>query len=182
MLVLEQKARKWLDKAVEESDKADKLKAEGVEAHRPWFGAGGKIHKFFGGGSTDQFGSDPASVAYNKMLKGIYDAEEDALKRAEEFQDKASRIKEGANISTVISGSVEELENSIAEKRKALKKLTNREDYEAAMKAIEAEEKSWKPLRERKTRKAARTLLTTGMNFPMPACVHSASWRRPVSP
>ena len=31
VLVLEQKARKWLDKAVEESDKADKLKAEGAE-------------------------------------------------------------------------------------------------------------------------------------------------------
>lgn len=37
VLVLEQKARKWLDKAVEESDKADKLKAEGAESHRPWF-------------------------------------------------------------------------------------------------------------------------------------------------
>lgn len=69
VLVLEQKARKWLDKAVEESDKADKLKAEGAESHRPWFGAGGKIHKFFGGGSTNQFGSDPASVAYNKSSR-----------------------------------------------------------------------------------------------------------------
>lgn len=156
VLVLEQKARKWLDKAVEESDKADKLKAEGVEAHRPWFGAGGKIHKFFGGGSTDQFGSDPASVAYNKMLKDIYDAEEDALKRAEEFQDKAGRIKEGANISTVISGSVEELENSIAEKRKALKKLTNREDYEAAMKAIEAEEKKLEAITGKKNKKGGK--------------------------
>ena len=156
VLVLEQKARKWLDKAVEESDKADKLKAEGVEAHRPWFGAGGKIHKFFGGGSTDQFGSNPASVAYNKMLKDIYDAEEDALKRAEEFQDKASRIKEGANISTVISGSVEELENSIAEKRKALKKLTNREDYEAAMKAIEAEEKKLEAITGKKNKKGGK--------------------------
>ena len=141
ILVLEQKARKWLDKAVEESDKADKLKAEGVESHRPWFGAGGKIHKFFGGGSTDRFGSDPALVAYNKMLKDIYDAEEDALKRAEEFQDKAARIKEGTNINTVVSGSVEELENSIAEKRKALKKLAIKEYKESSMKVLEAEEK-----------------------------------------
>lgn len=156
ILVLEQKARKWLDKAVEESDKADKLKAEGVEAHRPWFGAGGKIHKFFGGGSTDQFGSDPASVAYNKKLKDIYDAEEDALKRAEEFQDKAARIKEGTNINTVVSGSVEELENSIAEKRKALKKLTNKEDYEAAMKVIEAEEKKLETITGKKNKDGGR--------------------------
>ena len=156
ILVLEQKARKWLDKAVEESDKADKLKAEGVESHRPWFGAGGKIHKFFGGGSTDQFGSDPASVAYNKMLKDIYDAEEDALKRAEEFQDKAARIKEGTNINTVVSGSVEELENSIAEKRKALKKLTNKEDYEAAMKVIEAEEKKLETITGKKNKDGGR--------------------------
>lgn len=156
VLVLEQKARKWLDKAVEESDKADKLKAEGAESHRPWFGAGGKIHKFFGGGSTDQFGSDPASVAYNKMLKDIYDAEEDALKRAEEFQDKAARIKEGTNINTVVSGSVEELENSIAEKRKALKKLTNKEDYEAAMKVIEAEEKKLETITGKKNKDGGR--------------------------
>ena len=156
ILVLEQKARKWLDKAVEESDKADKLKAEGVESHRPWFGAGGKIHKFFGGGSTDQFGSDPALVAYNKMLKDIYDAEEDALKRAEEFQDKAARIKEGTNINTVVSGSVEELENSIAEKRKALKKLTNKEDYEAAMKVIEAEEKKLETITGKKNKDDGR--------------------------
>lgn len=156
ILVLEQKARKWLDKAVEESDKADKLKAEGVESHRPWFGAGGKIHKFFGGGSTDQFGSDPALVAYNKMLKDTYDAEEDALKRAEEFQDKAARIKEGTNINTVVSGSVEELENSIAEKRKALKKLTNKEDYEAAMKVIEAEEKKLETITGKKNKDGGR--------------------------
>lgn len=156
VLVLEQKARKWLDKAVEESDKADKLKAEGAESHRPWFGAGGKIHKFFGGGSTDQFGSDPASVAYNKMFKDIYDAEEDALKRAEEFQDKAARIKEGTNINTVVSGSVEELENSIAEKRKALKKLTNKEDYEAAMKVIEAEEKKLETITGKKNKDGGR--------------------------
>ena len=156
ILVLEQKARKWLDKAVEESDKADKLKAEGVESHRPWFGAGGKIHKFFGGGSTDRFGSDPALVAYNKMLKDIYDAEEDALKRAEEFQNKAARIKEGTNINTVVSGSVEELENSIAEKRKALKKLTNKEDYEAAMKVIEAEEKKLETITGKKNKDGGR--------------------------
>lgn len=156
VLVLEQKARKWLDKAVEESDKADKLKAEGAEAHRPWFGAGGKIHKFFGGGSTDQFGSDPALVAYNRKLKGIYDAEEDALKRAEEFQDKAARIKEGTNINTVVSGSVEELESSIAEKRKALKKLTNKEDYEAAMKVIEAEEKKLETITGKKNKDGGR--------------------------
>ena len=156
VLVLEQKARKWLDKAVEESDKADKLKAEGAESHRPWFGAGGKIHKFFGGGSTDQFGSDPASVVYNKKLKDIYDAEENALKRAEEFQDKAARIKEGTNINTVVSGSVEELENSIAEKRKALKKLTNKEDYEAAMKVIEAEEKKLETITGKKNKDGGR--------------------------
>lgn len=156
VLVLEQKARKWLDKAVEESDKADKLKAEGAESHRPWFGAGGKIHKFFGGGSTDQFGSDPASVVYNKKLKDIYDAEEDALKRAEEFQDKAARIKEGTNINTVVPGSVEELESSIAEKRKALKKLTNKEDYEAAMKVIEAEEKKLETITGKKNKDGGR--------------------------
>lgn len=156
VLVQEQKARKWLDKAVEESDKADKLKAEGAESHRPWFGAGGKIHKFFGGGSTDQFGSDPASVVYNKKLKDIYDAEEDALKRAEEFQDKAARIKEGTNINTVVSGSVEELESSIAEKRKALKKLTNKEDYEAAMKVIEAEEKKLETITGKKNKDGGR--------------------------
>ena len=109
VLVLEQKARKWIDQAVEEGDKADKIKSEGVEVNRPWFGKGGKISKFFGGSTTNQFGSDPAVVAYTNKLKEVYDAEEEALKRAEEFQDEAKQIREGTNINTVITGSVEEL-------------------------------------------------------------------------
>lgn len=141
VLVLEQKARKWIDQAVEEGDKADKIKSEGVEVNRPWFGKGGKISKFFGGSTTNQFGSDPAVVAYTNKLKEVYDAEEEALKRAEEFQDEAKQIREGTNINTVITGSVEELESGIAEKRKALKKLTNKVDYDAALKVIEEEEK-----------------------------------------
>ena len=141
VLVLEQKARKWIDQAVEEGDKADKIKSEGVEVNRPWFGKGGKISKFFGGSTTNQFGSDPAVVAYTNKLKEVYDAEEEALKRAEEFQDEAKQIREGTNINTVITGSVEELESGIAEKRKALKKLTNKADYDAALKVIEEEEK-----------------------------------------
>lgn len=141
VLVLEQKARKWIDQAVEEGDKGDKIKSEGIESNRPWFGKGGKISKFFGGGTTNQFGSDPAVVAHNNKLKEVYDAEEDALKRAEEFQGEAKRIREGTNINTVITGSVEELESSIAEKRKALKKLTNKADYDAELKVIEEEEK-----------------------------------------
>lgn len=140
-LVMEQKARKWIDKAIEEGDKADKVKAEGIEANRPWFGAGGRIYKFFGGSNIGHFGSDPAVVAYNKKLKEAYDAEDDALKRAEEYHKDAKRIREKSNISEVIVGSVEELENSIAEKRKALKKLTNKADYDAAIKVIEEEEK-----------------------------------------
>lgn len=139
-LVMEQKARKWIDKAIEEGDKADKVKAEGIEANRPWFGAGGRIYKFFGGSNIGHFGSDPAVVAYNKKLREAYDAEDDALKRAEEYHKDAKRIREKGNISEVIVGSVEELENSIAEKRKALKKLTNKADYDAAIKVIEEEE------------------------------------------
>ena len=157
VLVLEQKARKWIDQAAEEGDKADKLKSVGVEKNRPWFGAGGRIHKFFGGGTTNQFGSDPAVIAYNKKLKEIDDAEEEALKRAEEFQNEAKRIREGANISTVITGSVEELENSIAERRKALKKLTNKADYDAAMKIIDEEEKKLEAITGKKDKSSGKT-------------------------
>ena len=74
------------------------------------------------------------------------------------------------------------MESSIAEKRKALKKLTNKEDYEAAMKVIEAEEKKLETITERKTRTVAGMLPTIRMLFPMPACVHNVSWRMPVSP
>lgn len=153
-LVLEQKARKWIDQAAEEGEKGDKLKAEGADKHRPWFGAGGRIHGFFGGGTTNQFGSDPALVAYNKKLKEVADAEEEALKRAEEFQNEARRIREGSHIGTVVTGSVEELENSIAERRKALKKLTNKADYDAALKVIEEEEKRLEAITGKKNKAA----------------------------
>ena len=164
VLVLEQKARKWIDQAVEEGDKGDKIKSEGVEKNRPWFGSGGKIATFFGGSTTNQFGSDPAVVAYNKKLKEVYDAEEDALKRAEEFQDEVKRIREGTNIKSIIVGSVEELENSIAERRKALKKLTNKADYDVALKVIKEEEKKLEAITGKKDQGGSGKTVTDYQN------------------
>lgn len=140
-LVMEQKAKKWIDEAVAEGEKAEKVQSEGVESYRPWFGKGGKVDNFFGGSKINQFGSDPASVAFNKELKVHYDAQEEALKRAEEYQNRMAQALENSQLKTVVTGSVEELENSIAEKKKALKKLTNKADYDAAMKVVENEEK-----------------------------------------
>lgn len=140
-LVMEQKAKKWIDEAVAEGEKAEKVQSEGVESYRPWFGKGGKVDNFFGGSKINQFGSDPASVAFNKELKVHYDAQEEALKRAEEYQNRMAHALENSQLKTVVTGSVEELENSIAEKKKALKKLTNKADYDAAMKVVEDEEK-----------------------------------------
>lgn len=46
-----------------------KIEAEGPNEKRPWFGKGGKLDNFITGSTKNQFGSDPAMVAYNDALE-----------------------------------------------------------------------------------------------------------------
>ena len=44
--------------------------------------AGGKVYQFFGGGKRNQYGSDPAELAYNAALAQAENEKSNALKNS----------------------------------------------------------------------------------------------------
>lgn len=98
-LFAQAKAQSYIQKAVEADEKANDIRAGGKEEYRPFWGAGGKAYMFFGGGNKNQYGSDPAEVAYNQALKEAEDEKRRNLEQAEWFQKEYSRIIKESGLS-----------------------------------------------------------------------------------
>lgn len=86
-LFAQAKAQSYIQKAIEAEQKIRDIKANGIESYRPTWGAGGKVYQFFGGGKKNQYGSDPAELAYNAALAQAENEKSNALKNAEEAQN-----------------------------------------------------------------------------------------------
>lgn len=74
----------------------------------------------------------------------LFDEARKVLERGLEYSEEERKSLETANLKTIHTleqGSVEAIKASIAAKEAALDKLTNKQDYEAALKEIEAEKK-----------------------------------------
>lgn len=95
-LFAQAKAQSYIQKAIEAEQKIREIKANGIESYRPTWGAGGKVYQFFGGGKKNQYGSDPAELAYNAALAQAENEKSNALKNAEEAQNiYLNEIKKG---------------------------------------------------------------------------------------
>ena len=82
-LFAQAKAQSYIQKAIEADQKLRDIKAKGQEEYTPFFGAGGKLYQFFGGSNKNQYGSNPAELAYNEALNSVEKEREDAIKNAE---------------------------------------------------------------------------------------------------
>ena len=140
ILFMQAKAQSLISAAVKADEKAREIEAGGQEEFRPFWGKGGKLNMFFGGSRFNQYGSDPAELAYRRAIEEQHDLRDEALRDAEFYQNQMRRLREGDGIDQVVAGSVKELENTIALKRKALKDITNKADYDAAMREIKTYE------------------------------------------
>ncbi len=95
-LFAQAKAQSYIQKAIEAEQKIRDIKANGIESYRPTWGAGGTVYQFFGGGKKNQYGSDPAELAYNAALAQAENEKSNALKNAEEAQSTyLNEIKKG---------------------------------------------------------------------------------------
>lgn len=95
-LFAQAKAQSYIQKAIEAEQKIREIKASGIESYRSTWGAGGKVYQFFGGGKKNQYGSDPAELAYNAALAQAENEKSNALKNAEEAQNTyLNEIKKG---------------------------------------------------------------------------------------
>lgn len=140
VMFMQAKAQSLISAAVKADEKVKEIEAVGPEEYRPFFGKGGKLSMFFGGSRFNQYGSDAAEIEYRKALDEQKKIRDEALADAEFYQNSIQRIQEENGINHVVEGSVKDLENTIALKRKALKDLTNKADYDAALAEIKVYE------------------------------------------
>lgn len=140
VMFMQAKAQSLISAAVKADEKVKEIEAVGPEEYRPFFGKGGKLSMFFGGSRFNQYGSDAAEIEYRKAIDEQKKIRDEALADAEFYQNSIQRIQEESGINHVVEGSVKDLENTIALKRKALKDITNKSDYEAALAEIKVYE------------------------------------------
>ena len=140
VMFMQAKAQSLISAAVKADEKVKEIEAVGPEEYRPFFGKGGKLSLFFGGSRFNQYGSDAAEIEYRKALGEQKKIRDEALADAEFYQNSIQRIQEESGINHVVEGSVKDLENTISLKRKALKDITNKSDYEAALAEIKVYE------------------------------------------
>ena len=87
-LFMQQKAQAYIKKAVEIDEQLNEVKSKGKEEFRPLWGDGGKANMFFGGDNLNQYGSDPADIAYKKRIAELEEEKAYNLKQAEWFQNE----------------------------------------------------------------------------------------------
>ncbi|WP_042373046.1 hypothetical protein [Bacteroides neonati] len=159
MLFVQQKAESLISEAVNVDAEIKKIEAEGPNEKRPWFGKGGKLDNFITGSTKNQFGSDPAMVAYNDALEEKNTRKEELLKEAEELNLRAIKIENEEftpnkttqnkeNLIDKISDSelkarqkIEEMKVSIMEKGAAKEKAAARARFDAELLRIDQEER-----------------------------------------
>lgn len=182
-LFAQAKAQSYIQKAMEAEQKIRDIKANGIESYRPTWGAGGKVYQFFGGGKKNQYGSDPAELAYNAALAQAENEKSNALKNAEEAQSTyLNEIKKGGifDYRTIINKDAERQkkeQQQLAEELLQLRRSNQQEeinlmeegsekkrrqielDYQREIDEIRKQRKKWEDAQEGKLTSEQREVL-----------------------
>lgn len=182
-LFAQAKAQSYIQKAMEAEQKIRDIKANGIESYRPTWGAGGKVYQFFGGGKKNQYGSDPAELAYNAALAQAENEKSNALKNAEEAQSTyLNEIKKGGifDYRTIINKDAERQkkeQQQLAEELLQLRRSNQQEeinlmeegsekkrrqielDYQREIDEIRKQRKKWENAQEGKLTSEQREVL-----------------------
>lgn len=139
LLFLQAKQQSLVDKALEADDKVNKIQNTPWQDYNTWWGYGGRIDRFFS--DNERYKNSPnGQWLKEEALTEARAERDDYLRRAEELRKEAQGIVDSTGLTDVVEGSVQDLENTIAAKRKALKGLTNKADYDAALAEIKVYE------------------------------------------
>lgn len=134
------KQQSLMSKIVEADDKINKLKATPEDDFQTVRGQGGKVDEWWRG----LWGVDTYNNGKANRDQAIREAQAEKDKLVQELENSLYRENYhagNAGIGEVIDGSIKDLENTIAAKRKALKDITNKADYDSAMAEIKRYEK-----------------------------------------
>lgn len=134
------KQQSLMNKIVEADDKINKIQATPAEDYQTVRGYGGKVDVWWKG----VWGIEQAGNGKGHKNKALAEAKKEKEALMQELENSLYRENyhaSNAGIGEVIDGSIKDLENTIAAKRKALKDITNKADYDAAMAEIQQYEK-----------------------------------------
>lgn len=134
------KQQSLIDEIVKADDKINKIQATPDEDYQTFRGYGGKADVWWKGvwGISQPGNGRGYKIAALNQAKREKDA---LMQELENSLYRESYHAKDAGIGEVIDGSIKDLENTIAAKRKALKDITNKADYDAAMAEIKRYEK-----------------------------------------
>lgn len=94
-LFLQAKAQSYIDKAVKVDEQINEVESKGKEEYRPTWGEGGKVNMFLGGDNLDNYGSDPAELAFRAEMQKLENEKAQYIKEAEKlFNDYINKSKE----------------------------------------------------------------------------------------
>ena len=134
------KQQSLMSKIVEADDKINQLKATPADDFQTVRGQGGKVDEWWRG----VWGVKTFNNGAANRDKAIREAQAEKDRLVQELENSLYRENyhaRNSGINEVIDGSIQDLENTIAAKRKALKDITNKADYDAAMAEIKQYEK-----------------------------------------
>ena len=140
VLFLQSKQQSLMQKALEADDKVHKIESETDSDYDTWWGYGGKVDRFF---SDDKsYKNSPNGKRLRQQALREAKAERDAIfKEIESLFNEEIDLTKSAGIGAVIDGSLKDIENAIAAKRKELSQTTNNDDYNLIMGQIKELEK-----------------------------------------
>ena len=140
VLFLQSKQQSLMQKALEADDKVHKIESETDSDYDTWWGYGGKVDRFL---SDDKsYKNSPNGKRLRQQALREAKAERDALfKEIESLFNEEIDLTKSAGIGAVVDGSLKDIENAIAAKRKELSQTTNNDDYNLIMGQIKELEK-----------------------------------------
>lgn len=159
MMFLQAKQQSLLSKSIEAEQQIEAIRKKGKEEYRPFWGDGGKANMFLGGDNLNQYGSDPAELAWKKEMAKLEEERDTYLSDMEFYRNREIEIAKDNSLDQVIAGSVADLEKSIAIRRKALGDITNKAEYDKALadiESLEARVRSITGAKDTKSDKAAQ--------------------------
>lgn len=137
VLILQTKNQSLVNDYIEAEQKVKEIEMTPDSDYDTWWGYGGKVDRFFS--NDPNYKNNPNGDIHKEeaLRKAKADVEE-IKTRLETNTTEIADIINSNNIDKLVTGSVADLEKSIAIRRKALGDITNKEEYDKALTEIEA--------------------------------------------
>lgn len=137
VLILQTKSQSLVNDYIEAEQKVKEIEMTPDSDYDTWWGYGGKVDRFFS--NDPNYKNNPNGDIHKKEALQKAKSDVDEIKtRLEANTTEIADIINSNNIDKIVTGSVADLEKSIAIRRKALGDITNKAEYDKALADIES--------------------------------------------